>query len=93
MARSAAAEPAPDTVEGSLRFLAPMAHKPSIQVTVPGAASHITMAESHYVDRPVQIHNARAVRVNGRSSLICDRPASTGHSVRMFLSGCGRNPD
>ena len=61
MARSAAAKPAPDTVEGSLRFLAPMAHKPSIQVPVPGAASHITMAESHYEDRPVQIHDARAV--------------------------------
>ena len=55
----AAAKTTFKTVEGILRFLAPMSEKPAITVPMAGSDSHITMADHHYEDRPVLIHNAR----------------------------------
>ena len=62
MARSAAAQAAPDTVEGSLRFLVPRAETLSVAMPVMGGATP-SAGEDRNVDHSVPIHNARAAAV------------------------------
>jgi hypothetical protein len=59
MARSTAARTAPDTVEGSLRFLVPKAEALSVAMPVEGGATP-KAGEDRNVDQLVPIHNARA---------------------------------
>jgi hypothetical protein len=59
MARTAAAQPAPDTVEGSLRFLVPKAEALSVAMPVEGGATP-SAGENRNIDRVVPLHNARA---------------------------------